>query len=62
MGGGSNACGDFLLFPFVWGAESCLLFCPTAGPVGKTWNGIPIASDPIEGGGGGGGGTDPGTT
>lgn len=60
IGGGSNDCGDFLLFPFVCGADNCwLLF--TGGPVGKTWKGMPMASDPIEGGGGGGG-IDPGVT
>lgn len=55
IGGGSNDFGDFLLFPFVCGVDSCWLLFLTAGPVGKTWNGIPIASEPIDGGGGGGG-------
>lgn len=62
IGGGSKDCGDFLLLPFVFGAESCWLLFLTGGggPVGKTWNGMPIASDPIGGaGGGGGGGIDP---
>lgn len=60
MGGGSNDFVGFLL-PFVCGAGEFRFFIGGGGggPDGKTWKGMPIASDPIEGGGGGAGGPDP---